>query len=121
MLATSLFIKPKFHIVVLSDSSHRAMVDFICFMGGGTPDKREPQSCVLAKSRVIQRNYFTVVLSESSNCGMMDFICFMGGDPLINGNHKVVCPQSHFSCSEIFLQQYCHMVAIAEWWFSFVL
>ena len=54
-------------VVVLSDSSHRGMVDFICFMGGDPPDKREPHGSVLAKSLFIEPKFHIVVLSNNSN------------------------------------------------------
>ena len=67
----------------------------------------------------MQWNFLTVELSGSSHFGNVHIISFMEWGPLINGNRKVVCPQSQFLYSEMFLQQYCLLVVIIEVGISF--
>ena len=76
------FQKVKVFILVYFDSSHRERMDFISFMGGKTPGKQEPQSCMLSKLTFQVVKVFTVVYFDGSHRRWMDLISFMGDDPL---------------------------------------
>ena len=82
MLSKLTFQVVKVFTVVYFDSIHRKRMDFISFMGGKTPGKQEPQSCMLSKLTFQVVKVFTVVYFDSSHRRWMDLISFMGDDPL---------------------------------------
>ena len=93
-------------------------VSFPSIIGGTPPGKRGPRNlhgtppsnlkkCDKKSKFAINhwdqwliRSLFHLLLGGPSKFGMVDFIYFMWGDPLINVNHKVLCPHSHFSAAK---------------------